>query len=1303
MSFKSVNLDEIKFALYENLIGMPMDQKIITKGVKAQQNQEHLFGEKRGETILLICQRAENRTANTNGEIKEFHQEDFLTIKNTGKTDKLWNLGIQLANFKKEFFINELKPAEEWNLLLGENKENISENIEIIEKFSITKYIKEKDEKSELFVQKKKINTFFCSIFVTNKSMFPITDIFLIKNLPATNIEMSEVTTFNGKVNKYKKRINWEIESLRPNETVVLNFKINLRPKPTRTGKIHAQYRVQIGDAYFYSVKAFNASLNASVLIDVNEVENDPGNWNCNLKLFNKTEFLIDVASTQLIENIGTKRNELYSSDIIETVGQNQEKVLFKTRIASKTHPYLMKKIKFNPRFKLFTDFACNLYVDDDKMDYLEINGKKEFSVAKIKPHERKPFNVTIKVKNYSSIPLNHLLIREKIPKGFVINDIGAVSLSNISEEVYLRDYQSTFRSENTKEKYEDLIKTISKTEEKISVNKSKENKIKEEIIKLDGIINSLLQGSNKPDLKQKLTNLSDKIDELSDNLNQINNELEKSKSHLNDKKEKLQKERKKLEELKRFEENLIEKRKLAKNHINLKEKLDDINLELEKIQGEKEKIDEKIGNSKKAKLEIEKKLEGIIKNLENLSKFKKDSVSLDDQISSITSDIEKTEIKIQNTNTEIDTHESETKLINEKQEKDKNQLKELEKIITQHIEKRESVQNKIRIHKKNVKKLEDKLGKIIEIKQTLLERENLINKKTELENKLKDVEIEANRQEIKKQIQKIQENIEKISDIILKFSLAESEKLSEDELQRLFNEETNKQAIWRSRPTKIYKKWRKEKLKNLKKVDKGNPTEEILILENIEEKVVEINVEIRGLKTKIEAYTSEIDSMDTSLQQFKNQSEEIKGKLTEMLNKQESTQNILSQNRKVLNELKSKLKELEELKQNILENRELGLLKTEFSKVLNKVQSEIENFENLGEEIGERLDKSKNSKTEIQKQYDQIQEKIESIDIPIKYDLSTIQKEIPQIEKSIKELEIQNQNNNAEIQNQDSKKISIGESYKAYTDEHQELEKIITQLTENQNILQEKSIQSKEIQNDLNQINREYSLQNQEKSELELILNNTLGDEHIFNRFYTQFTENIKNTNKTLFDAVITSNYSGENLLIITINNMKEVLSSSNNDLLSVKYSMFTFQPGNIKYQFPCTIFYDTTPSKAIQKYELSQDVLPELKILESDKMISVGKTIERSAEKGKISVILIVRNYGAKVLNNLQIIDILPKSSVIVNTKYDFEERDINNDKKEIIWHLDRIMANEDIKISYTLELKEEYDITEYEMIVK
>lgn len=996
MSFKKVSLDEIKYAMYENLIGMPMDQKILSRE-KVKSSREigsRVFGgEKDGKSLLIICQRAENRTADTNGKTKEFQLEDFLTLKNTGEADKLWNIGFQLSNVTKEFFISELLPGEEWNFNLYESKNQKTETLEITERISKTGYIKEKDRKSDLFIQNDKINTFYFSIFATNQSQHSISDIFLIKNLPPTNIELVEAISFAGKINKYKKRINWEIEQIYPGETVVLNFKINLRPKPTNTGKIHAQYRVQIKDESFYNILKFNSSLNATSLIDVTERENKPGYWDCQLSLLNRSEFLIDITSAKLFENRGKEKFDLYSSTTVEEVSQDKEKILFKTSIEAKNHPYLMKAVKFHPQYELLTDYACNLYIDDNKMDLLELTAKKSFPVTEIKPQDRIPFESIINIRNFSSLPINHLFIKDFIPKGFMIQDIGSLSLSNKTESIYLKDFQTDLISENSKEKYEELMQKMSKTKDRIKFLSEENTRLDKTIANTAKIINQ-----NKKDgseLLQKLNGLKTEIDESNQKKNKFSQEIT------------------------------------------------DLQLLNE----------EKLGNLKNDK-----------KNLQ----------------------------------------------------------------------------------------------KLIELKQKITIIQELTDLKTETS---------KNAAEIKKKIKK-----------------------------------TNQTFT--------------EKLKNLDEIEKLiNEKQELLAQPDLESDIAkEIKKELKKLESELKLNISDREGLESEIANLTNQEKEIRKKIKGI--QQEIKKNTIpKKSKRNIDQVKSNIEEVQDLINSSEEN----------------IRVNEEQIENIEKEV-----------------------------------------------KSIVSLVEKNEVLSGNIQQQ------------------------ISEDSKNQELFQKSSEQLSQNQTDYTQLKIDYTKQSEQKEKLELVLNSTLGNEHIFSSFYSNFAKNRDSTEKIVFDAVNTSNFAGDQNLLITVNNIRKIFSGNDNTF-TVKYSIFALNPNKNEYNFPCSVYFDTEPMREIQEYIVTDDDLPKLTVLETRKDISVGKTVQRVGDEGKLRISLLIRNYGVKVIQNLEVIDILPRSSTILKTDQKYSENILNDEKKEIVWHLGKIMSNEDMEIKYLLEVKGEYNITDNELIVK
>ncbi len=652
-----------------------------------------------------------------------------------------------------------------------------------------------------------------------------------------------------------------------------------------------------------------------------------------------------------------------------------------------------MKAVKFNPQYELLTDYACNLYIDDDKMDLLELTAKKEFSVAEIKPQDRIPFESTIKIRNFSSLPINHLFIKDFIPKGFIIKAIGDLSLSNKSESIYLKDFQTDLISENSKEKYEEIIEKLSKTDDRIKFLSEENSRLEKTIANTAKIINQ-----NKKD----------------------GSEL------------------------------------------------------LQKLNGIKTEIDE--SNLKK-------------------NKFSQDVSDLQSQ------------------------------------------------------NKEKSV---------NLKNDQKNLQKLIDLKQKLKIIQELTDLKTETS---------KNATEIKKKIKKLNQ----IS--------AENLKKG-DEIEKLISEK-----------------------------------QELLTQSELEPDVSkDIKKELKKLEKELKLNISEREGLDSEINKLSNQEKEIKSQIKGI--QQEVKKNTIPKKAK---------RNTDQVKSNIEEINGLIHSSEEFIR-LN--QEQIENFEKEIKSITSLLEKNTVLSGQIQQQ------------------------------------------------------ISLD--------------------SKNQELYQKSTTQRSQNETEYTQLKIDYTKQSEQKEKLELVLNSTLGNEHIFSSFYSNFARNRDSNEKIVFDAVNTSNFAGDQNLLITINNIRKIFSSNDNTF-TIKYSLFALNPNKTEYNFPCSVYFDTEPMREIQEYIVIEDDLPKITVLESRKDISVGKTVQRIGEEGKLRISLLIRNYGVKVIQNLEIIDILPRSSTILKTDQKYSENILNDEKKEVIWHLGKIMSNEDMEIKYMLEIKGEYNITDNELIVK
>ena len=80
-----------------------------------------------------------------------------------------------------------------------------------------------------------------------------------------------------------------------------------------------------------------------------------------------------------------------------------------------------------------------------------------------------------------------------------------------------------------------------------------------------------------------------------------------------------------------------------------------------------------------------------------------------------------------------------------------------------------------------------------------------------------------------------------------------------------------------------------------------------------------------------------------------------------------------------------------------------------------------------------------------------------------------------------------------------------------------------------------------------------------------------------------------------------------------------------------------------------------------------------------------------------------MLIRNNGNISVDKLQIIDTLPKEAEIFNAFYEYEEK-IEDEIKQIIWHIDRLGAYQELEIDYIVDLHGQVsDLSEFEMSFK
>jgi len=173
--------------------------------------------------------------------------------------------------------------------------------------------------------------------------------------------------------------------------------------------------------------------------------------------------------------------------------------------------------------------------------------------------------------------------------------------------------------------------------------------------------------------------------------------------------------------------------------------------------------------------------------------------------------------------------------------------------------------------------------------------------------------------------------------------------------------------------------------------------------------------------------------------------------------------------------------------------------------------------------------------------------------------------------------------------------------------------------------------------------------------------------------------------------------------LFLYQINNLQELCGPLQpEESLVLKYPFKAIKPRiNVEYQFPLEIFYDVNDKQTILSFKPTKDNLPSLDIIHQRKKVSLGKMIDNYDQASRFVITLLVRNLGNTAIDNLSVIETMPKNVEIFNAQLKFQEELGKENMKKIIWKIDHLSAFQEIEISYLLDIHgADYDLKKFEL---
>lgn len=761
MGFKKLTLNDLKYALYENLIGLPQSSGEIQENnitfldnsrnigrSKIPENGSSNYSIFKGKKVLISLNTTRKITIDNNYDIKEDQGENWILVRNPSEQNRIWNISLMMSSLKEAILLDGLEPGEEMRKEIELNQKEEDPELKIIEKISKKGYIKDLDESSNYYLESNKRNFLFFTIFIKNISDHPLSSIQIEKILPETTQKIIESSTDLGSIQTTRKKILLSIEKLDPFQNAVLKFKVELPEMRSNTGKFFIQYKTSSINIENINVKNFTANINTAQFLHTNEKDEFPGIWDCGLSIVNQSDLELNVSEIKLFTVLNNESTLIEEINNKIEIDPYQEKTLIEKTLKSTVQPVLKKEISYQLGFQKTNSRLVIIEIEDSSIEIIDISAEMNFSVDSIRSYEKTEFDALIDILNNSSLPINHLMVKLNFPKDFSYENVGDLMIKLGKKKNSLNEFSKNLEIMNPEEELILLTKKVADLTNYIKIISDK----KENLESSRGELQKVLQVFDESQLSKKKDNYSGQLNNLNKELEknlQLKVNCEKTIDNLN-------------VQLKNLEENKV---KLLENK-----------MEIEKI----EKINENIHDQEKLIGQIEDKIKKYQKEIQDLEKKNIEKNMEIGESNNINP-------KIKNLNKKIED-------LSKKKQKNLNTLKNLEKEIKQIEKKSENKQPKSKIEE-DLKDLEEKRAVLQKELKTQLQTSNDVNLTiTSTESKISNAEVrnkEINNsllksQETKKELSVIEE---KIIDIDKEFKIkTEQLEISEKRKNKLGN-----------------------------------------------------------------------------------------------------------------------------------------------------------------------------------------------------------------------------------------------------------------------------------------------------------------------------------------------------------------------------------------------------------------------------------------------------------------------------------------------------------------------------------
>ncbi|MFX1337014.1 MAG: hypothetical protein ACFFDK_00240 [Promethearchaeota archaeon] len=446
MGFKCISQTELRTKVGTNFLGVPLkfmeEIKQVAKFETKEKDQISKTADKISEITIL------------NNETLEFHYDRNMkrksadgygnvSIINNSYKDRMWDtrihiLGSEYTNLdvQNELNLGIFEPQTNKNikyninnldnlpdpLEINEKIEILNEEIKIVKDFTET-YSSNQDDRYILLYGQESTVKFIITLH--NVSNYIIKDIHSEKEIPKNfyDLDCSADSQIDIKIKNNK--LTWILRELKPgekNELVIVAKIFPEKKEGIRTGILNMTYELQGYTVSGTDIAEFTAYSHAKHVIDVEEKETEPNQWECSFIFANHSDFTMYLKNILITDKSkSTKYIDLDLSsehnNIIlrpgDTFGTN------KWELHDENEPKFSRKIVYSLDYAVEKNTDVTLKMEDNVIEVIGFYFEKDISQKEIKSFEESELFSKIIIRNTGIVPIKGVIINETIPEDF--------------------------------------------------------------------------------------------------------------------------------------------------------------------------------------------------------------------------------------------------------------------------------------------------------------------------------------------------------------------------------------------------------------------------------------------------------------------------------------------------------------------------------------------------------------------------------------------------------------------------------------------------------------------------------------------------------------------------------------------------------------------------------------------------------------------------------------------------------------------------------------------------------------------